>query len=625
MTEIQVLSGPKMKIIIPCFLTTFVVAIASIGFLQHGSLFGEGKESLLLNPIASQNDPVAEEDEAPEYSVVLALESVGQLEKDIDLFVGKTGVPELMFPVLMFKQYLAGLDKAKPAAMFVFNEDEPMGEYLICLPVSDIGKFKKMLSRHGKVTKGKDTFRFQLSKDDKILARYRDGYVFATDEKFQVDLPENPSKLIREIANSNTLNVKVNLNSFDDRSKQEIIDDFKKGVRKAKNSQIEMNRWMNITETAFKGYILDSEEFSISLNIDDATGNIELASNLIGKNDSRIARQSELDLAIEPSRFSGFLNNSKSALSVGCCSATIGEYFSALKNDTVDFMSTFVEEKSGEKLDDRIIDAMAQLNKVFDDTIESGRTDIAASYFFEAGEENLAVAAYVHDTEPLKRALADFYQLAEAHRKSVGEKAKLTSFEKDGIVYYEMAIEGMDDFYKDVYTPLMHIRDRLVLGVGENAIYIAGRENGREVIQKCHEASSRTTDGNSICLLKVNIKSMAEGLVKAFPSPVAVSLVKKLKPNTNISLATSPIDRGYTTELNVDVQAVTAAVSAVRAIGAVSNEEFEAIANELETAKPRKSRRNSSKVTTGQSRSVKRRGYSTEKSKGAAIRNPFFN
>ena len=602
-----------MKTVISMLATAIVVFASAFCYLNKDTVFSNDSDSATV--ISNVGQPKAN----TRPNITIVAHSSDRLVQNFSYLVEQSGKNFLHQLRREVDPFLKAIDSTKPVGLMAFFGDEVNNIFngsfdnsktadmlLLGLPVSDIEQFKAVLSENGTVNECLLGYVYKPSPEQKYLIKHAGDYVYVSQNRDLFEqLPGNTGAFFNSIAEDHSIAMQLDLRTIPEKAKLKLSREIKESFNEKALMGIKNSQWMAKGAESLSNYVLDTEQLLVTLDIQDSKGKFVIGSKLTAKDDSEVAKESKADIEIGPSMFSGFHQSQDTGVTFGLLSGSLNDNFLALYNDT----QNFSKQQAGNNGTPNAMESQLQLKSIFERTMESGRTDIAANYYADRNQENLVAAVYVAETEYFRNAIV------EAHEKALSEN-KTPEFELNfaqhrGMKFHKGNIDLRELDLGSVMPLSKSLYDEVVFGMGDQAIYVAMGKGGFERLKKCINDSANPPEANAPkALLQFSLAPCLRKFQQLTLAPIPRQFFSALKRDGDkIRFESTPLENGYQSKISIDVGLVINSIKALEAIGSQSRSKFGTMAGKLEAAQRSKDAKAASHKESPMSNPKFRKGF----------------
>lgn len=483
-----------MKTMCRSILTSFVIAV------------------LALMPLRSHAQS------APEPAVVISIANVQEQLADANYLMDAAGFGQMAFIIkAQSDQFLKGVDRSKAAGILMyFGEESPEPRALGFIPVQNMDDILNTVADNlGEVDEGEDHTTIVTDNGQEILVKQVGKYAFLSDnaEMFE-NIPADPESALGNLPTKYNLAAKVFGQRIPKNLRQQAIDairggyeaqlermgeegDLASGLQK-ENFDFQMKQMesmINETDSVVIGMAADKDANSMFMDIE-----------MTGLEGSPFAKRCEATLKGKPSRFLGFVNED--------CAVNMNSCFSLLPEDAKNYKKMIGDlreqilkeiEADGDLSDEdmaKVKSATDELISVFNDTLDEGVMDSGLIARVKKGDINLALGTRTAKPQKIEALLKENIGLL---KNEMGDKlqVKLNSGSEMGVALHTLIVEIPED--KEEFIDNFGKEVTIILGIGENAIYLAAGNDPLPLLKEAMQKSASASPGQKPMAMQWNV------------------------------------------------------------------------------------------------------------------------
>lgn len=435
--------------------------------------------------------------------VVVSIAKVNEHLDDVEHLMDAAGFGQMSGLVRMgASEYIRGIDLEKPlGALVFFNEESPEQPGVMAfLPVKDIEDVLDTLAPFVDIDEDGDDIILTMNDGTELVTRVTGDYAFmAQDAEMLEQVPQDPANLLGELPKEYGIAAKVMGQNIPESLKTQAIELIKSGAESEMGNlgdgpEADAQREnLRISMAQLESLINDTEELVIGAAINADTNSLYIDMNILGVAGSELANQCNESMEGTASRFSGFvLDNAAASFHYNAKSseANVEQAQQLLKT----FEATVAEELKNNMPADAPMsaeDAGKVVTDLFDvarGAIATGQSNGAASLVLEDGSLSLVAAAGIAEGAKLEDAVKQIAKWVEQEKAPVEFDFGVAT--KDGIRYHKITIPVPES--EEEVTKVFGDKIEILLGVGDDVLYIAMDSDPQALLEKCLKATSES-------------------------------------------------------------------------------------------------------------------------------------
>lgn len=513
---------------------------------------------------------------------VVSLASFDQLMDSVKLAGRLAGRPQLadgfqgIVAVLTQGRGLAGLDPNRPWGIVVTEHGPQPGGYVF-LPVDDIEKLKEVfqpyLARMEDVGDGVLKLKGR-GQSQTVFAKHKEsGWLFVCNQQEGLaSAPDDPRPLLGDLPDRYDVAVRVNASRLPARQRDELIGkiqqrakgDLQRRLGEDENEYAARKIVGTQLVRAVVALVEDTEEVTVGWNLADDADHVSLELEMTASEDSTSAQKLK-QWSTAKTRFRGFCPPDALVASNFVATCDFGT------DAPLDALLAAVRAKAFEDIDlgDASADQARSAKKAVDDlldvvqeTIEGGRIDEATSLVLSPNAATLLAARHVADGAKVDGALDQLVEAIRQEYPDVVDQSLVRDVDKcRGVQLHTLALPIPDDAEnRDTLVQLIGQRLQIVVGIGEQSIYLSA---GRDAMQALKQAIETSVREGEVAGPPVEISlalSHAVRFVAEFGNEsqkrrsqnALRSLEGRLADRDHIRLAVRPSERGIKLSLELE-------------------------------------------------------------------------
>ena len=525
----------------------------------------------LLLGVFGPSAALAQPSQAAKPVVVMSFAGYDRAIADVKLVGELVDRPELagglegLMALVTRGKGLAGIDKSRPCgvAMFDVSDEKPVGYGFV--PITDFKALKELLQPYIEEINDVGDGVLQVigkTPGQKVFVKPTDKWLFISDSAENLAAtPENPIRLLGGLNKQYDLAVGFNPRNVPAKQRQKLVKQIRKEIEKelqrkpgeddmeyAVRSMV-MTKIQEVVLTA----INDIDRVTVGCALDNKSSSVIFEVAVTARKGSKIVETLDAMPRTQTS-FGGF--RLPGAIMTGNMTATCPHAGAADWNKlfkmirTKAFESIDEEEESEKKAaaGKKIVGAALDIAK---EAIKSGRIDCVMSVVAKPDGVTLVCAREVPDGKAVENLLEMIVDAVRAEAPGMVEKLLKTDVgEFQGVRFHTVTVDiPADADNRDKVVSLIGEKLEIVIGIGDEAVYLAAGRNAMSTLKKAIEKSSGTED---VLPMELSIsmtqaaKMMAElsdGDEKA-QAEIALAALKKAAGKDHIKITVVPVLRG---------------------------------------------------------------------------------
>ncbi len=524
--------------------------------ISHMLKFALGLLLVALPSIATAQD-------APKPAVVISLGSVDQLLGNIGYLTRVAGSPEVgAIVTIMSGQYIEGLDTKQPAGAYLTFAPQPSG--VVFLAVSDFATVtKKIEEAVGELEDvGDGVKKLQLQRE--VFLREKDGWVFASDQRTNLDnVPADPKLMLEGLYETYDVAIRANVQSVPAELRDMLLSEIKEGFDRTVASEQDDEKRRAQQEIGGRvidkivRYAAETDQLTFGWGTDSKGGKTYIDFSATAVAGTALADQIE-SAATMKSEFAGFL--------IPDAAATFHFAAPVLKEDveqTVLMLKT-AREKAFEEIDkdDKLKSDEARatakgivgsLMDVLEKTIEAGKLNGGAALVLKPQNINFVAGGFVADGKAVGKELKRLIELAKQTKDNPGVEVTFDVATHGGVALHTVVVpvpEGEPEARKILGEKLV-----AVIGTGKTSVYIALGNDSMELLKQVIDASAAANDQTPPMTLNVALTPILEFAASVGDDPMVAGLASALKKSNgkdHIAISSNAIPRGIAYRIEVE-------------------------------------------------------------------------
>ncbi len=424
----------------------------------------------------------------PKPAAVISITNLEDTLGDIDYLVDASGFGQMKFMVqTQITHFLKGIDQTRPSGVLLYmDEGAEQPSALGFLPVEELDDLLDTLAGFAEVDEGDDYTTIVTDNEQEILVKLVGNHAFITDkaEMFEriPDVP--PASLLGDLPTRFNLAARLfgqqipkslrdkAISTIRDAYEQQL-DELEADEENSAQTQLQQKSYeMNMKQ--IEDLIQGTDQLAIGMVIDEENKTLSGEIEIIGTEDSTLAKRAAANMTPDKSRFAGFAipGAAFTALSrTNLIQEDIDQY-TQLSETGIDTILKAINEEA-----DVTTDEIAGLEKVFSDlsaalleTMEDGVAD--AGFVVELAKGNINMAGGFLTTDPKKfeQVAKDLAAKFEGKLSELGTVTLNSGSHRD-VTFHTFSMATPQDTEEAVEAFGEQIQ--IVIGVGQQETYFA--------------------------------------------------------------------------------------------------------------------------------------------------------
>jgi len=446
------------------------------------------------------------------------------------------------------------IDITKPSGAFAFCEpDQETPDLLICIPVSDMEKFRD----------AGDSLNFEFISDSQVNfegrgtlnVKHQDGYLYMAEKSQLLEtLPADTTVILNDLLQSKSIAVKVNAEKLPLTWKDQLWSHLKNVATETGDK--------NLIGSAsqFQDYVSSIKEAVVRLDLDSTNEKLNIEVAVEGLEGSTLAKEALKDMNRKPSKFSGF-GFPNASFNFNCCSDKL---LASIEN-----LGKMSDREQGNPEFDRLLNPIAEL---VDSALEDGHLDVGSTLAMKNKKPNFAIGVHVADGDVGSKTIDGILKLAEAEDLVVLRNVE----RRDNITFHQIQLNQSN---MKQFTDMYGENSIVVLGQSDNELYMAIGEDAPNLLNICIR---RSKDGEATPATKFQLRLLS--IAKQSPikfSPQLKNVYRKLGRKDRLTFESHSSGNGFTASIDVEVGFFSGALATINSLGESSKEAFETIQHRL--------------------------------------------
>ncbi|MDA8563540.1 hypothetical protein N9L06_03705 [Mariniblastus sp.] len=481
--------------------------------------------ALVCQPAAAQS--------LPKPAAVISIANLDDTLADIDYLVDASGFGQMKFMIqTQITHFLKGVDPTRPSGVLLYmDEGAEQPTALGFVPVEELDDLLDTLSGFAEVDEGDDYTTIITDDGNEILIKQVGNHAFISDkaEMFQriPDVP--PASLLGDLPTR--FNVAARLfgqqipKAMREKAITTIQDAYEKQLEQLESgdedsAQAALQRTSyEINMKQIKDLILETDQLAFGMLIDEENKTLSSEIEIIGTENSTLAKRAAANMNPEKSRFTGFVipNATFTAISRTNLIEEDLEQYTQLSETGIDAIVKSINEESDLTAEevDAIKKAMADLSTALLETMKEGVTDAGLAVTLGKGDVNLAGGFAITDPKKVEQVAKDLAAEFEGKLAELGT-VKLNSGAHKDVTFHTFTLKTPEDTEELIDAVGEQIQ--IVIGIGPQETYFAAGSSPSELL-------IRAIDGNGTVDVPATL-----GMYKLYIAPI-VDFVATIQPD----------------------------------------------------------------------------------------------
>lgn len=449
-----------------------------------------------------QRQVAAQTDMELQPGIIISLTNLNEHLSDIEHLVEAAGFGQMKGLVRMgTAEYIRGIDPEKPmGAMLFFEGDNPEPEVLGFLPVTDIDDVLDTIAQFVDIDDGDDDIILTTDDGTELTVRVQEGYAYVTRNPEMLEvLPSDPANLLGDLPSEYNLAARVFGQRIPEALRNQMVDLIREGAeesmdRAGDGPEAELHRAnFEYSMASIESLINDTDEVIAGMHIDEENERIYIDMKFVGTPDSRLAKQCAVMAQAPPTRFGGFLLDD----------AALNLHFSGkMMMEDVAQVQTMIEKLSdaaemeiekGVENEDLSEDEATVAKRILGDLVDvvggcldDGVMDMGAALTLKDDAPALAMGLQISNGSKLEATVKELAEIAESEDAPM--EFRFDTANEDGIRYHEIDVLVPDS--EEEAREMLGEKVKILLGVGDDVLYAAAGESGKELLDRCRQGSA---------------------------------------------------------------------------------------------------------------------------------------
>lgn len=436
--------------------------------------------SLVCEPAAAQS--------LPKPAAVISIANLEDTLGDIDYLVDASGFGQMKFMIqTQITHFLKGVDQTRPSGVLLYmDEGAEQPSALGFVPVEELDDLLDTLAGFAEVDEGDDYTTIITDDDKEILVKLVGNHAFITDkaEMFEriPDVP--PASLLGDLPTRFNLAARL----FGQQIPKSLRDKAISTIRDAYEQQLEeleadeensaqaqlQQKSYEMNMKQIEDLIQETDQLAIGMVIDEEKKTISGEVEIIGTEDSTLAKRAGANMNPEKSRFAGFAipGAAFTALSrTNLIQEDIDQY-TQLSETGIEAIVKAINEEADVTVEemDAIEKAIGNLSTALLETMKDGVADAGVVIELAKGNINMAGGFLTTDPKKFEQVVKDLVSEFEGKLSELGTVTLNSGSHKD-VTFHTFSMTTPQDTEEAVDAFGEQIQ--IVIGVGPQENYFA--------------------------------------------------------------------------------------------------------------------------------------------------------
>ena len=473
--------------------------------------------ALVCEPAAAQS--------VPKPAAVISIANLDDTLTDIDYLVDASGFGQMKFMIqTQITHFLKGVDSTRPSGVLLYmDEGAEQPSAVGFVPVEELDDLLDTLSGFAEVDEGDDYTTIITDDGNEILIKQVGNHAFISDkaEMFEriPDVP--PASLLGDLPTR--FNVAARLfgqeipKSLRDKAISTIKEAYEQQLEQLASgdedsAQAELQRAsyeMNMKQ--IEDLVQETDQLAIGMLIDEENKTLSSEIEIIGTENSTLAKRAAANMTPEKSLFTGFAlpDTAFTAISrTNLIQEDIDQY-TQLSETGIDAIVKSINEESDltEEELKAVEKALADLSAALLETMKGGVGD--AGFVIELAKGNVNAAAGFMMTDPKKVEQVAKDLAAEFDGKLAGlGTVKLNSGAHKDVTFHTFTMKTPED--TEELIDAIGEQIQVVIGIGPQATYLAAGSDPTELLTRAIDGSGAAETPATLGMYKMYIAPIVE-------------------------------------------------------------------------------------------------------------------
>jgi len=446
---------------------------------------------------------------APKPAAVISIANLDDTLADIDYLVDASGFGQMKFMIqTQITHFLKGVDPTRPSGVLLYlDEGSEQPSALGFVPVEELDDLLDTLAGFAEVDEGDDYTTIITDDDNEILIKQVGNHAFITDqaEMFKRIPDAPPASLLGDLPTR--FNVAARL--FGQQIPKSMRDKAISTIRDAYEQQLEQleadeensaqaqiqQKSFEINMKQIEDLVQETDQLAIGIAIDEENKTLSSEMEIIGTEDSTLAKRAAANMNPEKSRFAGFRLPGAAFTGVSrtnLIQEDIDQY-TQLSETGIDTILKAINEELDvtEQEMDVIEKATEDLSAAMLETMNGGVADAGMVVDLAKGNVNLAMGVMTTDPKKFEQVAKDLAAEFDGKLAKLGT-VNLNSGSHKDVTFHTFSMNTPEDL--DELADAFGDQIQIVIGIGQAETYFAAGSNPTELLKRAIDGSGVQDD-----------------------------------------------------------------------------------------------------------------------------------
>lgn len=495
---------------------------------------------------------------------VVSIAHVDKLLGDIDYLTTAGGAADTgRLVALMAGPYVDGLDKTKPAGLYVtLDGEKPV--VIGFVPTKDLTKVLATLADQVGEPKDVGDGVKQLGEFPPMFLKLEGGFTFVTNEQANLaKLPKDPVALLGGLEKSYSIAARINMQNIPQMYKDQMIDQMREGFEAAPieaDDPAQREAAEKIGRNALDQIIRvidESQDITVGWAVDPTAKSTYLDVVFTAKEGTKLAKEMAM-LKDAKTNFAGFLLPDAGFTMNFSSEVTDQDQIQQSVALLETLQASMIKELEKETLDDEEkTEAKALITTVFEvltATVKEGKSDGGAVALVEPESLTFVAGGQIVDAPKLEGALKR--AVAFAQKKQPEElkdvEIKFDASTHGGIRFHKISFPVPDPEAQRVFGDRLN----MIVGVGDKSAYLAVGTKAEDTLKKVIDTSAADA-GKPVPPGQMNlaVAPFIKFAASVEDNPITAALadaVERVKGNDHVRIHVKPVENGQLVRFEVE-------------------------------------------------------------------------
>ena len=468
--------------------------------------------ALVCEPAAAQSQP--------KPAAVISITNLEETMGDVDYLVDSSGFGQMKFMIqTQITHFLKGVDQTRPSGVLLYmDEGAEQPSALGFVPVEELDDLLDTLAGFAEVDEGDDYTTITTDDDNEILVKLVGNHAFITDkaEMFKRIPDAPPASFLGDLPTR--FNVAARL--FGQQIPKSLRDEAISTIRDAYEQQLEQldlededsaqaqlqQKSYEINMKQIEDLIQQTDQLSFGMVIDQDNKTLSGEIEIIGTENSTLAKRAGANMTPEKSRFASFAlpGTAMTAISRMTLIPEDIDQYTQLSESGIETMVTAINEEAdltAEELN-AVRKAMDDLSSALLETMKDGTADVGIVADVAKGDINLAGGMLTTDPKKIEQVAKDLAAQFEGKLGELGS-VKLNSGAHKDVTFHTFSINTPEDTEELVEAFGEQIQ--IVIGIGQQETYVALGSDPTALLKRAIDGTAAEESPATLGLYNFNI------------------------------------------------------------------------------------------------------------------------